>query len=111
VTTEPDLARYDDGCIRVTNPMEPFSSSAPSAALDPDALLALARRAVDDPSAPIVRQCFGHVSVCDRSSIRNRFAWVIELAGKVVVVDDETGKVLLTRKHHETLRFARRLGI
>jgi hypothetical protein len=97
VTTQPDLARYDRGCVRITELTNVPPATAPYAADTPDAALAFARRAVDDASASPVRSIFGEVSVCDRASIRHRMAWVFEFPGTLVVVDAANGKILLNR--------------
>jgi hypothetical protein len=98
VTTQPDLARYDGGCIRVTEVIEVPPATAPLVANTLDDAVALARGAVRDLSASPVRPNLGAVSVCDRASIRPRLAWTFELAGEVVVVDARTGKVLVHRR-------------
>jgi hypothetical protein len=97
VTTQPDLARYDGGCIRVTELLDVPPATAPLTAGSPDAALAIAQRAVGTSAAASSNPVLGEVTVSDRSSIRHRYAWVFELAGKVVVVDVRTGKVLLQR--------------
>jgi hypothetical protein len=98
VTTQPDLARYDGGCIRVTEAIRVPPATAPLVANTLDDAVALARGAVRDLSASPVRPSFGEVSVCDPASIQHRLAWTFELAGEVVVVDSRTGRVLVHRR-------------
>lgn len=91
VTTEPDRARFDGGCIRVTDP----GSKRP--AFNPDQALAIAHGALGDASAPVSRTSLGNATVCDHASIHDRLAWVLQFARNVVVVDAVTGKVVLNR--------------
>jgi hypothetical protein len=92
VTTEPDVVRLDDGCIRVLNQQ---GTEVPG--YDSDAALAFARRAIGDTTAPTSRSYLGDVTVCDRRAIRGRLAWTFEFPGRVVVIDALNGKVLLDR--------------
>jgi hypothetical protein len=91
VTTEPDLARFDDGCIRVTNPYG-GPVNVPS-----DTALATARRVLREPAGEPTDTRLGKVIVCDRAAIRDRVAWVLAFPSKLVVVDANSGKVLLVR--------------
>jgi hypothetical protein len=90
VTTQPDQARYESGCIRVG----PAERTMP-ALVSTDAW-SIARIRLHDPNATASQVLLGRVSVCDLR-LRDRLAWTFELPGRVVVIDASDGAMLLNR--------------
>jgi hypothetical protein len=90
VTTEPDLARFENGCVRVA------SADGEMPAIDSTDALSIARVRLHDPGATPSQSLLGQVTVCDQR-VHDRLAWTFEFPGHVVVIDASDGAMLLDR--------------